>query len=65
MIDGAVRVVASVRATETLVFVVRWEHLKHAVVGRVVDGSHVFAEGILVDVVRTRVGYQFLGNVVD
>ncbi len=66
MIDVAVLVVASVRATYTLVFVVLGgERLERPVVGCVFDSGHVFAEGIAVDVVRARTGHQFVGHVVN
>jgi hypothetical protein len=65
VIDGAVFVVAGVWATDTLVFVLRWERIERPIVGCVFDGSHVFAEGVPVDVMRARAGHQFLGHVVD
>jgi hypothetical protein len=55
VIDIAVLVVASVRATETLV--VRWKRLKRPVISRVLDGGHVLAAGVPVDVIRTRAGH--------
>ena len=53
VIDVAVLVVASIRATDTLVVVIlRWEGVECPVVGCGFDGGHVFAEGVAVDVVR-------------
>ena len=63
VVDVAVLVVSGVRATNTLV--VRWECVEGPVVGCVLDGGHVFADGVAVDVMRTRTGHQFLGHVVD
>ncbi len=63
VIDVAVLVVASVRATDTLVL--RWECVEHPVIRRVFDGGHMFAKGVAVDVMRARAGHQFLGHVVD
>ncbi len=63
MIDVAVLVVASVRATDTLV--PRGESVKRPVVDCVFDGGHVFAEGVPVDVMRAGAGHQFVGHVVD
>ncbi len=66
VIDVAVLVVASVRATDTLVFVVLGgERRERPVVGCVFDGGHVLADGIAVNVMRTRTGHQFVGHVVD
>ena len=63
VIDGAVRVVAGVRATDALVL--RRERLERPVVSRGCDGGHVFAKGVPVDVVRARTSHQFLDYVVD
>ncbi len=63
VIDGAVFVVAGVRATETLV--VRGECVECSLFGCVFDGGHVFADSVAVDVVRARAGHQFVGYVVD
>jgi hypothetical protein len=65
VIDIAVFVVASVRATDTLVFVLGRECVERSVVGCVFDGGRVFAEGVVVDVVRARAGHQVAGYVVD
>ena len=63
MIDVSVRVVAGVRATDTLV--VRREGVERPVVGCVFDGGHVFTEGVPVDVMRARAGHQFFSHIVD
>ncbi len=66
VIDVAVFVVPSVRATDTLVVVVlRWEGVERPVVGCVFDGGHVFAEGAAVDVIGARTGHQVFGHVVE
>ena len=58
----AVRVVASVRAIDALVFVVLGEErLECAVIGCGFDGNSVFAEGGAVDVVRERLSYHVVG----
>ncbi len=63
VIDIAVLVVARVRATGTLV--VRRERIERSIVDYVLNGSHVLAESVAVDVMRARAGHQFLGHVVD
>jgi hypothetical protein len=65
VIDIAVRVVASVRATDTLILVFRWERRQSVVVRRGFDGGHVLAEGASVNVVRAGAGHQFVSHVVD
>ncbi len=47
-----------------IVFVLGGERIERPV-SCVFDGGHVFAEGVAMDVVRTRTGHQFLGHVVD
>lgn len=63
VIDVAVRVVASVRATDMVV--VRWECVKRPAVGCVLDGGHVLAEGVPVDVVRAGASHEFFSHVVQ
>ncbi len=63
VIDVAVRVVAGVWATDTLV--VRWKRLKRPVVRRGLDGSHVFAERTSVNVVRAGARHHVAGHVVQ
>ncbi len=68
MIDVAVLVVAGIRATDTLVFVVfvlGGEHLERAVISRVLDGGHVFAEGVAVDVMWAGTRHRGVSHVVD
>ncbi len=48
-----------------IVLVLRRERIECPVVGCVFDGGHVLAEGVAVDVVRTRAGHQFVSHVVD
>ena len=48
-----------------VVVVLGGEGVERPVVRRVLIGSHVLAESVAVDVVRTRTGYQFVGYVVD
>ena len=64
MIDIAVRVVAGVRTTDTLV-VLGGESVERPVVGCVLDGGHVFTECVAVDVVRAGTGHQVFSHVVD
>ncbi|WP_264783183.1 hypothetical protein [Haladaptatus sp. T7] len=48
-----------------VIVVLRREGIECAVVGCVVDGGHVFADGVPVDVMRTGTRHQLVGHVVD
>jgi hypothetical protein len=54
-----------IRLVVGLFVVLRREGVERAVVGCVVDRSHVFAVGGAVGVVRTRASHQFFSHVVD
>lgn len=42
----------------------RWECVKRPVISCGFNGSHVFADGVAVNVVRAGAGHQFLGYIV-